>query len=434
MGRNRQKTQRWKHRAVPNDQPQRSIMTASLSVSPRLNHDEIIVGRTSSLFAPDIAANRSRIAERLAGRRILIVGGGGSIGSMTTRLLLEYAPRSVHVIDQSENYLADLVRDLRSGPGVSPEIDLRMWPIDYGSAIAERLIRNEAPYDIVLNFAALKHVRSEKDIYSLLQMLDTNIVRQARFKGWVAARAGTSRYFGVSTDKAANPTSLMGATKRLMEDVLFGAAATEAITVTSARFANVAFSNGSLLQAWLQRLQLDQPLAVPRNTRRYFVTQREAGEICLLASLLGGRDEIYIPRLDPAKELRLLETLAINLLTQHGFEAVPFDDELEARRAVADLKPKGRWPLLLTSLDTSGEKPYEEFVGKGERSHEVGLAHLLAVRHANPPVGDALIVELHRLISNADSEASKADIVTAIAAAIPNFHHIETGKHLDQRM
>lgn len=399
-----------------------------------LDVDRAIVGRTTSLFAADVAANRDRIEQQLAGRRVLVVGGGGSIGSMTTRLLLDYGPRAVHVIDQSENYLADLVRDLRSGKGVDAAIDLRMWPIDYGGPIARRLLEDEAPYDIVLNFAALKHVRSEKDIYSLLQMLDTNIVRQARFKEWVAARTGCSRYFGVSTDKAANPTSLMGATKRLMEDVLFGIGSADTTTVTSARFANVAFSNGSLLQAWLRRLQLQQPLAVPRDTRRYFVTQQEAGELCLLASVLGRSGEIFIPRLDPVSELRLLESLAEQVLALHGLEAVRFDDETQARQSVPSLRAQGRWPLLLTPLDTTGEKPYEEFVGRGEHSHEVGLSNLLSVRHASAPVSGQLIARLAHLVACTEQGTSKADIVAAIMAVIPNFQHVETGKSLDQRM
>jgi FlaA1/EpsC-like NDP-sugar epimerase len=396
--------------------------------------DATVVGRESSLFAADIAANRALLRERIAGRRIMVVGGGGSIGSATTRLLLDFAPAAVHVVDQSENYLADLIRDLRSGAGVSADIDLRMLPIDYGSAIADRLIRDEAPYDLVLNFAALKHVRSEKDVYSLLQMLDTNIVRQARFKEWIARRGGCQRYFGVSTDKAANPTSLMGATKRLMEDVLFGTAADAPIAVTSARFANVAFSNGSLLQAWLRRLELGQPLAVPRDTRRYFVTQREAGEICLLASLLGRSGDIFIPRLDPARELQLLEVLAIRVLELHGLEAVTFSDEAEARQALSELRRRGKWPLLVTALDTSGEKPYEEFIGRGERSRELGLAALLAACHAGEPVGATQIARLARLVTCDDRATSKADIVAAIAAVMPNFSHTETGKSLDQRM
>jgi FlaA1/EpsC-like NDP-sugar epimerase len=414
--------------------PNNSFFAATTIPAAQHVLDALIVGRDASLFAADVNANKERLSAQLDGRRILVVGGGGSIGSVTTRLLLQYAPRAVHVLDHSENYLAELVRDIRSGGSVRSEIDLRMWPVDYRSPIAERLIRTEAAYDIVLNFAALKHVRSEKDVYSLLQMLDTNIVGQARFKTWVIGRGGTTRYFGVSTDKAANPTSLMGATKRLMEDVLFGVGAGDGMIVTSARFANVAFSNGSLLQAWLRRLELGQPLAVPRDTRRYFVTQREAGEICLLAALLGATGEIFIPRLDPASELRLLETLAVKILAAHELEAVIFHDANEARRALTDLKARRRWPLLLTPLDTSGEKPYEEFVGRGESAHDVGLANLLAVRHAGSVLDQRIVDDLQRIISGSGVDTSKDDIVTTIAAAIPNFQHVETGKNLDQRM
>jgi len=396
--------------------------------------DHQIVGRSSSLFKSDMDANRGKIANSLKGRRVLVVGGGGSIGSVTTRLLLQYEPRAIHVIDQSENYLAELVRDIRSGSEVKRFLDLRMFPIDFAGPIADRMIREEAPYDIVLNFAALKHVRSEKDIYSLLQMLDTNIVRQARFKKWIVEREGTTRYFGVSTDKAANPTSLMGATKRLMEDVLFSGASAHSMIVTSARFANVAFSNGSLLQAWLRRLELGQPLAVPRNTRRYFVTQHEAGEICILASLLGNGGEILIPRLDPAKELRLLETLAMQVIELHGYKPVPFEDETEARLAVSELRRKKCWPLLLTPLDTSGEKAYEEFVGQGEFAHEVGLIGLRAIRHAGAIMDEALIERIQTLIFNVGQKTSKPDIVAAVASAVPNLRHVETQKSLDQRM
>jgi FlaA1/EpsC-like NDP-sugar epimerase len=401
-------------------------------VSPDLL-DARVVGRETSLFAQDIAAHRTRIADGIAGRRVLVVGGAGSIGSMTTRLLLEYAPAAVHVIDQSENYLAELVRDIRSSSGDARNVDLRLWPIDYGGPIAERVIRTEAPYDVVMNFAALKHVRSEKDVYALLQMLDTNIVRQAHFLELIGARGGTTRYFGVSTDKAANPSSLMGATKRLMEAVLFGSAPRDT-TVTSARFANVAFSNGSLLQAWLRRLALGQPLAVPRETRRYFVTLREAGEICLLASTLGDAGEIFIPRLDPLKHLQLLDDVARRVIELHGFVGAPFEDEGEARQAVASHAKSGRWPLLLTPLDTGGEKPYEEFVGDGERAHDVGLAQLRAVRHTGGPLDPAFIPGLRRVINDAGTATSKAALASAIASVIPSFRHADSGKHLDQRM
>jgi len=387
------------------------------------------------LFLDDIDANRQRMRKQLSGQRVLVVGGGGSIGSATSILLAEFEPRSLHVIDQSENYLAELVRDLRSRITSASRIDLRMWPIDYGGPIAQRLIQDEEPYDLVLNFAALKHVRSEKDVYSLLQMIDTNVVRQARFKGWIAERGGCTRYCGVSTDKAANPVSVMGATKRLMEDVLFGVAASASCTVASARFANVAFSNGSLLQAWLRRLELGQPLAVPRNTRRYFVTQREAGEICLLAALLATDGEIIFPRLDLEMDLRLLEDVAADVLSLMGFKAAIVVDEAVARDELERLRSKGRWPVILTQRDTSGEKPFEEFLGEGESAHEIGLKKLLAISHGSrTPLSMDRISELGRLVANPDRRVAKADLVAALAAAVPNFGHVETGRSLDQRM
>jgi FlaA1/EpsC-like NDP-sugar epimerase len=396
--------------------------------------DAKVVGRAKSYFADDVAANHARISAELNGRRVLVVGGGGSIGSSTIRQLLRYAPAAVHVIDHSENYLAELVRDIRSSIDLSTGVDLRMWPIDFGGSVAERLIRSEDPYDIVMNFAALKHVRSEKDTYSLMQMLDTNIVRQARFKEWIVARNGTKRFFGVSTDKAANPTSLMGATKRVMEDVLFGIASDSDTTVTSARFANVLFSNGSLPQSWLRRIELGQPLAVPCDTRRYFVTRAESGEICLLASLLGAPGEIFIPRLDPELELRLLEATAREVLKELGFEAEKFTDEAEARGSVEKLRREKRWPLLMTPLDTSGEKPYEEFVGKGECAHEVGMTGLLAIKHLATRIDGAFIDRLEALIGDPAAAGAKADIVATLASVVPNLQHVETDRNLDQRM
>jgi FlaA1/EpsC-like NDP-sugar epimerase len=406
------------------------VTTSSSTREP----DWRLVGRDASYFGGDLAANRHRMREGIAGRRILVVGGGGSIGSITARLLLEYGPAALHVLDHSENYLADLVRDIRSGGALADDVDLRMWPVDFGGPIAQRLIEQEAPYDLIFNFAALKHVRSEKDAYSLLQMLDTNVLRQRRFKAWVLARGGTSRYFAVSTDKAANPTSLMGASKRLMEDVLIGHAAASSVTVTSARFANVAFSNGSLPQSWQRRLELGQALAVPRGTRRYFITRQEAGEICLLAGVLGGPGDILVPRLDPSRELKSLEHLAAEFLAAHGLVAVPFTDESAAREAAAAMQGTERWPLLLTPLDTSGEKPYEEFVGDDEQMEEVGFASLLAVRRPTVAVDEDLLAELEVLVWGTRGPVSKADVVRIVARAVPGLRHVETERHLDQRM
>lgn len=394
-----------------------------------------VIGRDTSIFSEDVRALDVQLRETVADRRVLVIGGGGTIGSITTELLVEFGPRALHVVDLSENYLAELVRTIRNQSSTVDRVDLRTLPIDFGGPIMKRFLFEEEPYDVVLNFAALKHVRSEKDVFSLLQMLDTNVVRQLRFKRWLAERGGVSRYFAVSTDKAANPTSLMGASKRLMEDVLFDTAQDEGIVTTSARFANVAFSNGSLLQAFPVRLEARHPLAAPRDTRRYFVSRQEAGEICMLAALCGDDQKIYFPVLDPQTELRLLEDVARSVLEQNGYEAVVFDDPDAARDQVENLSAQGKWPLLLTPLDTSGEKPYEEFLGRGEEECDSGFTSLKALRHAKSALrNSAIVAQFEVLLTDAAHRTTKADIVDVIASAVPNLQHIETGRSLDQRV
>lgn len=397
--------------------------------------DAAVLNRDYSHFTSDIVEKSQELEAVVSGKRILVVGGGGSIGSATTMLLADLGPESLHVVDQSENYLAELVRDLRGRPGGLAVRDFRSLPLDYGSPVMGRFLADALPYDAVLNFAALKHVRSEKDVYSLLQMIDTNVIRHVRFRRWLKAGGHGARYFAVSTDKAANPTSLMGASKRLMEDVVFNPEWSASGVDTTARFANVAFSNGSLLQGFLMRLAKGQPLAAPRDTRRYFVSQRESGEICLLASLLGKPGTIMFPKMDPVSELQMLDGVATRVLAKFGYEAVVFDDEEEARKAVAPLARERRWPLLLTELDTSGEKPYEEFVGQGESVAESGLKTLGAVRHVSTDALTPSVLEmLEKAVENADVPIDKVAIVNAIKAGIPGFAHRETGKSLDDRM
>lgn len=405
------------------------------SAPDRRQLDLAAVGRDTSFFAVDFAAARPQLAEAIGGARVLVVGGGGSIGSATVQLLSGFRPRTLHVIDLSENYLAELVRNLRGRPdGLSVE-DFRTLPLDYGSPLMRAFLEAAPPYDIVLNFAALKHVRSEKDVFSLLQMIDTNVVRQARFKAWLKAAGHPCSYFAVSTDKAANPTSLMGASKRLMEDVTFDLHTIAGRRTTSTRFANVAFSNGSLLAAFLERLQRRQPLAVPRDTTRYFVTQDESAEICLLAALAVPDQMVLIPRLDPQSALQDLAALAERVLHAHGLRAVPYAEEEAARRDVDSLAARGTWPLLLTPLDTSGEKPYEEFVGAAETAEELGFEALLGLRHL-PGSGRlaASLATFERMVSETDAALTKQDVVDVIAQAVPHLAHVETGRNLDQRL
>jgi FlaA1/EpsC-like NDP-sugar epimerase len=397
--------------------------------------DYVVTRRKQSFFWSDLNAYSADISAKLRGRRVLVIGGGGSIGSATTRLLVDYAPSVVHVIDQNENYLVELVRYLRGRPLGLGNIDFRTLPIDYGSSIMERFLREaERPYEIVLNFAALKHVRSEKDIYSVLQILDTNLVRHARFKRWLSKYGHGQVYFAVSTDKAANPTSLMGASKRLMEDLIFGLYAAQAQRTTSARFANVSFSNGSLLDGFLRRLATRQPLAAPRDTRRYFISQIEAAELCLIAALLPPDKHVAFPNLNPSEELQSLESIAVRVLEHFGLTPQFYEDEEDARRDLERVARSGRWPLLLTPLDTSGEKSYEEFVGEGETAVDIGMKAIRAFCHVpSRAIDGKLFDRMALLIDDPHRPVNINRIVEEVSQALASFCHVDTGKNLDQR-
>lgn len=398
----------------------------------------LVTGREKEQFSSDFDAHREEIASSITGKRVLVIGGAGSIGSATIRALVPFSPATLHVVDQNENNLAELVRDLRSGASVIDIPDFRTLPLDFGSPIMEAFLRDNTPYNVILNFAAIKHVRSEKDTYSLLQMLDTNVIKQARFLRWLANTNAGARYFCVSTDKAANPVNLMGASKRTLEHVLFsGEVVTGSpLTITSARFANVAFSDGSLLDSFIKRLQKHQPLAVPKDTKRYFISLKEAGQICLLASVCAPDRTILIPRFDPNTDLLDLEMIARTVLDKHGMEPLVYQEENAAKANLQAHLSLNQYPLLVTPLDTSGEKPYEEFVGDGETSVEVGMSHLLAVEYAAATKGAcaAFILKTESMLSKPDPTVGKQEIVAWLSELIPQLHHIETGKNLDQRM
>ena len=395
----------------------------------------IVTGRTDSLFASDLAASSDHILAKIRGRRVLVIGGAGSIGAATVRLILDYLPAALHVVDHNENSLAELVREFRGQPAGIPDIDFRALPLDYGSPVMERFLTDSPPYDVVLNFAALKHVRSEKDIYSVLQMFDTNVVRHIRFKRWLADHRHGSTYFAVSTDKAANPVSLMGASKRLMEDLIFEVAAEKYQSSTSARFANVAFSNGSLLQGFGYRLAKRQPLAVPRGTRRYFISHREAAELCMLATCRIPGNHIAVPRADAKFQLQLLEEVACAFLEYWGLSPERYCDEGRARNDVERLAREGRWPLLLTPLDTGGEKAFEEFVGLGESLTDCGLLNVSALRHVPCAAAERrLFDDITRWVNEPSLTIAKNAFVNAISDVLPNFSHSESERNLDQRL
>jgi FlaA1/EpsC-like NDP-sugar epimerase len=397
----------------------------------------IATGRNDSFFRYDIDNNDSSLHAKIDGKRLLIIGGAGSIGSSTIRALLNYSARAIHVVDISENNLAELVRDLRGLRLLTGNIDFKALPIDYGSGIFYRFLRDHGQYDYIFNFAAIKHVRSEKDIYSILQMIDTNVIKQARLLKWLRSLGNAKlQYFSVSTDKAANPVNLMGASKRIMEHVMFcGFNKARDLSVTSARFANVAFSDGSLLYAWTKRIEKKQPIPVPVETRRFFISLEEAGHICLLAGVLGQTGQIMIPRLDTV-ELKDLVPIAKEYIMSKGYKYREYNNEQHALDRIDNDIFEGFYPLLLTPLDTSGEKPFEEFVGEDEQAIEIGMRDLLAIEYI-PPKNELIekfIYDAEMLISSLDIDISKNEIVESMAEVIPQLRHIETGKYLDDRL
>lgn len=405
----------------------------------------LATGRSGPLFTGDLLKFEDALKERVSGRRVLAIGAAGSIGSSTIGVLAGFSPSSLHVVDQNENELAELVRTLRSREQALSVDDFRTLPLDYGSPAMRLLLHEEAPYDIVLNFAAIKHVRSEKDVFSMLQMFDTNFLKQAQLLRWLKETGFSGRFFSVSTDKAANPSSFMGASKRLMEHVMFSGEAADGLnaTITSARFANVAFSNGSLLQSFQRRLQQGQPLAAPGDTRRYFVSLEESGQLCVLASVCGPDQHIIVPKLNPDEHLILLEDMARDFLKSAGYAPEIMTDEAEARASVARLSAEGRWPLLLTALDTAGEKPYEEFIAEGETALEVGFNELMAIEYKPAQEGlvSGLIAEVEAIFRETATAARPPsldkDLLKHLVARIePSFleTHKSSDKSLDLRV
>lgn len=401
----------------------------------------IATGRSGSMFAPTLEVHRDVLTDRIKGARVLAIGAAGSIGANTAQTIAQFGPACLHLLDQNENALAEFIRQFWSMK-TPPDIgDLRLLPLDYGAPVTKAFLSSQEPYDIVLNFAAIKHVRSEKDTFSILQMLDTNIVKQARFLTWLQETSPDARYFSVSTDKAANPVSFMGATKRIMEHVLFAPeiAGKQKGGVTSARFANVAFSNGSILQSFENRLARREPLAAPEGIRRYFVSLEESGHICTLASLLLPNQHIGVPDLDPEQHLVPIKTVATNFLAHHNLDARTYTSSAEAIANLENDAQTGHWPLILTPSDTAGEKPYEEFVAAGESRNDTGLGTIHAVPWAGLQHGGdikALVTALEDLVlGRAPLPSDKLAIKKMLAMIEPEFmsNHIESAASLDQR-
>jgi FlaA1/EpsC-like NDP-sugar epimerase len=399
----------------------------------RRNQDDLlarILGRSHSLFAEDVAANGRRLAEAIGGKRLLVVGAAGSVGTSFVKQVARFAPACLHLIDISENGLVEAVRDLRSSPlALALPQDFRTASLDFGGAEFARFAADHRPYDVFVNFAALKHVRAERDVYSLLRMIEVNV---ANLKSCLdrAAELGFARAFSVSTDKSVRPANLMGATKNLMEQVLFQRGF--APVATSARFANVAFSAGSLLEGFEQRLRKRQPLAAPTDVRRYIISEVEAGELCLLACFLGEARQVFFPKLRPETDLMSFADIAAAFLRHHGYEPRLCGSEREAI-AARDL-PRGQWPCHFAPTDTTGEKQVEEFFRPTDAVDETSFRAAGRTREvpADPRVVSEFLDRIQRI--RAAPVWKKADVVEALRAAVPELAHRERDRNLDQKM
>ncbi|MEQ8182896.1 UDP-N-acetylglucosamine 4,6-dehydratase [Marinobacter salarius] len=390
-----------------------------------------LIGRDKELFSNDIQNHEAELSEIVSSSRFLVLGGAGSIGQAVTKEIFKRNPSKLHIVDISENNLVELVRDIRSSFGYIPG-DFRTFALDIGSVEYDAFFKADGGYDYVLNLSALKHVRSEKDPYTLMRMVDVNVfntdktVRQA-------TEAGVTKYFCVSTDKAANPVNMMGASKRIME--MFLMRRSEQMKISTARFANVAFSDGSLLHGFNQRLEKRQPIVAPKDVRRYFVTPKESGELCLMSCIFGDSRDIFFPKLSEELHLISFADIAVKYLEQKGFEPMLCSDEDEARKLAKTQPERGKWPCLFTNSDTTGEKDFEEFYTDQEVL-DMDHFHNLGIIKNEAIFDDALLREFEERIASMKQEMawSKNDLVQLFFCMIPDFGHKETGKYLDSKM
>lgn len=390
-----------------------------------------VTKRPKSMFLDDIETNKDELKNKIEGKTVLVIGGAGSIGSSFIKAVLPFKPATLVVVDTNENSLAELTRDLRSTKGLYVPEDYIPYPMDFASPVFEKMFRARGGFDIVGNFSAHKHVRSEKDIYSVEALIQNNVLH-AKLLLDLLSEFPPEEYFCVSTDKAANPVNIMGASKRIMEDVIF--AYSDKFPVKTARFANVAFSNGSLPAGFIARLQKLQPISAPSDVKRYFVSPEESGQICMLSCMLGNNREIFFPRLEE-EQMMTFDKIATAFLQENGFEVLECESDEEAIDKAEELKQGGnKYPVHYSGSNTSGEKTYEEFYTDEEtadlnRLNALGIVTGKEIPDKNKV--DELFVKLNAAF---DSETSKEEIVAIMKEYLPNFEHIETGKSLDSKM
>ncbi len=393
---------------------------------------DFVTKRPISMFVPDIEANKETLSKEIKGKKVCVIGGAGSIGSSFIKAILRFEPKSVVVVDLNENGLAELVRDVRSTDGLFVPDEFRCYTLNFADPIFERIFREDKGYDIVANFSAHKHVRSEKDRYSVQALIENNDIKAKKLMDLLTVYP-PKHFFCVSTDKAANPVNIMGASKRIMEDLVM--AYNQHFKVTTARFANVAFSNGSLPDGWLHRLQKKQPLAAPSDVKRYFVSPEESGQICMLACILGKPGEVFFPKLGEDQMLTFA-SICDDFVKAEGFEKKECASDSEAKHYASTMGfESDTYPVVYFRSDTTGEKAYEEFYVPGEKidmQRFLALGVVEQTTHHNMNEISAFFVKLESIF--AEDNFTKARIIDAIKSFIPNFEHKEIGKNLDQKM
>ncbi len=393
---------------------------------------QYVTRRERSMFADDIEANKDTLSAEIKGKKVCVIGGAGSIGSSFIKAVLRFEPESVVVVDLNENGLAELVRDVRSAEGLFVPDEFRCYTLNFADPIFDRIFREEKGFDIVANFSAHKHVRSEKDRYSVQALIENNDIKAKKLMDLLCVYP-PRHFFCVSTDKAANPVNIMGASKRIMEDLVM--AYNGRFKVTTARFANVAFSNGSLPDGWIHRLQKKQPLAAPSDVKRYFVSPEESGQICMLACILGNGGEVFFPKLGE-EQMLTFSSICDDFVKAEGFTKVECRNDPEAKKYAADMSYESdNYPVVYFKSDTTGEKAYEEFYVPGEKVNMNRFSALGVVEEtARRPMPEInrFFDELEGIFAKPDF--TKAEIVASIKKFIPNFEHEEKGKNLDQKM
>lgn len=391
-----------------------------------------VTKRPNSMFVNDIEKNKETLTEKIENKTVLVIGGAGSIGSSFIKAILPFKPKSLVVVDTNENALAELTRDLRSEKGMFVPDEYITYPMDFASPVFEKMFCAQKGFDIVANFSAHKHVRSEKDIYSVEALLKNNVLHAKKLLD-LLVKFPPEEYFCVSTDKAANPVNIMGASKRIMEDVIFSYS--DKFPVKTARFANVAFSNGSLPAGFLMRIQKLQPLSAPSDVKRYFVSPQESGQICMLACMLGENREIFFPKLEEA-QMMTFDAIATELLKEHGYEILECNSDDEAIDKAATLKDGSKlYPVHYSKSDTSGEKAFEEFVTDTETADMNRFGSLGVIIGKTIPDKEKvekLFIELNEVFEK--ETTTKEEVVEIMRAYLPSFEHIETGKSLDSKM